>query len=74
MIRDPSDGSVREKREVDIGIPTSETPAPQPGITSGLPPITKNADQLARLEKAREWLKNHLHRKPVVEQGNEDEK
>jgi hypothetical protein len=77
MIRDPSDGSVREPKETEsadsfsaysdytpVTVRSHTTPP-----TSGLPPLTKNVDQLARLERDREWLKNYLHRKPVVEQG-----
>jgi hypothetical protein len=57
MIRDPSDGSVREKPET--GIPASRIAGSGPVIdtsTSGLP-ITK-ADY--RLEESRKWLKEYV--------------
>ena len=44
MIRDPSDGSVKEKTKIDM--------------TSGLSTSKVNAEELARLERSREWLKN----------------
>lgn len=73
MIRDPSDGSVREKpavehqpkplaqKEIADGKPVLDT------ATSGLPAASaRDADRHAR---SREWLKNYLHRKT---QGNPD--
>lgn len=49
MIRDPSDGSVREPRRP---------------MVSGLPePDKKAADELARLQRDREWLKDYFKRK-----------
>jgi hypothetical protein len=56
MIRDPSDGSVRERPPIETG-------------TSGLPVAKPDAKETARLENAREWLKNYLHRKP---EGTDD--
>lgn len=53
MIRDPSDGSVREKPVA--GIPTSEMPVPKPGLVSGLPSVKPS--EAERLEEVREWLK-----------------
>jgi hypothetical protein len=50
MIRDPSDGSVREK-------PVLET------ATSGLPINRSKAEYLARLEKSRDWLKQYFEPK-----------
>lgn len=52
MIRDPSDGSVREKPVVDA-------------TTTGLAPaITKEEKtELKRLESSREWLKEYQSRK-----------
>ena len=48
MIRDPSDGSVREKPVLDTN-------------TSGLAPaMTKQqAEELARLERSRQWLSQY---------------
>ena len=53
MIRDPSDGSVREPKKPDLGIPTS-----------GLAPIDKDqANEAARLKRLREWLEEYRMRK-----------
>jgi hypothetical protein len=56
MIRDPSDGTVREKPMAmsEPGIaglsPVIET------TTSGLPTPSSRSDYLARLDRSREWL------------------
>lgn len=62
MIRDPSDGSVRELNKPEARIPVSETRVIDP-TTSGLQTGSEKPENLARLEKSREWLKNYLHRK-----------
>ena len=55
MIRDPSDGTVREpakeaaKSVIETGI-------------SGLATDKLKADEAARLERARDWLKNYFNR------------
>ncbi len=49
MIRDPSDGSVREKKPIE--------PA------TGLREPKDRADYLERLNKSREWLKEYKSRK-----------
>jgi hypothetical protein len=54
MIRDPSDGTVKEKQERSV----LSSPA------SGLPITKGNADEIARLEKSREWLKTYMERTP----------
>lgn len=46
MIRDPSDGSVREK-------PVLQTE------TTGLPVTKEQAEELARLERSRQWLSKY---------------
>lgn len=56
MIRDPSDGSIKEK--VDVGIPTSET--------SGLPITKDKPDEVVRLEKSREWLKTYWAKRSLA--------
>jgi len=63
MIRDPSDGSVREERRAEkpsgaraVHIPTSE-----PGMTSGLAP--DNSNRAERLKTSREWLKDYHEQK-----------
>jgi len=59
MIRDPSDGSVREAPSA-IGKPIAK---PTPGPDTGTRQPTR-ADAQERLEKSREWLKKyHLERK-----------
>lgn len=53
MIRDPSDGSVREPKKPDLGMPTS-----------GLAPIDKDqANEAARLKRSREWLEEYYKRR-----------
>jgi len=60
MIRDPSDGSVREAPKIEVGIPTTlETGIP----ASGLREPSKRGDVQARLEASREWLKTYFQRK-----------
>lgn len=63
MIRDPSDGSVRNphgesplSREV---VPTREPRAPD----SGLPDASTKPERQARLERSREWLKQYHAKK-----------
>ena len=51
MIRDPSDGSVKEPKKVDVALPDSS-----------LAPSKVDAAERAKLEKARDWLKD-WHRK-----------
>jgi hypothetical protein len=76
MIRDPSDGSVKpdfddrmereEARQIgrqairSIGI---ETRPVIDTTTSGLPTGSSKPENIARLEKSREWLKGYFHRK-----------
>lgn len=50
MIRDPSDGTVREKPVIDTG-------------TTGLAITKEKKDELKRLEASREWLKEYQARK-----------
>jgi hypothetical protein len=57
MIRDPSDGSVREKPPIDTG-------------TSGLPMTSAKADYLARLAKSHEWLTNYLKAKEATHEAD----
>ena len=59
MIRDPSDGSVREKQE-----PSKSTAPPIAGEssvieakTSGLPLESQRAAYQEKLERSREWLR-----------------
>lgn len=60
MIRDPSDGSVRE----EINLPANETSAIAPktsaaGITTALPPLPTDAKESSRLKASRDWLKQY---------------
>lgn len=87
MIRDPSDGSVREKSEVvqstteptasglrslDVELAAlgsisienyNETNDLISTSTSGLPLASTKPENIAKLERSREWLENYLHRK-----------
>jgi hypothetical protein len=54
MIRDPSDGSVKEAPQSETFC--SETKVPESSISG----LTKaQADELERLNKSREWLKEY---------------
>lgn len=57
MIRDPSDGSVREAPETVTGIPVSK-PVLETG-TSGLQTGSQKPENIARLERSREWLRQY---------------
>jgi hypothetical protein len=74
LIRDPSDGSVREpqKPAPDLGasqniaerMPNSDAALAGAGpifdtTTSGLPTGSSKPENIARLEKSREWLENY---------------
>jgi hypothetical protein len=62
MIRDPSDGSVRETPAV--GIPMTLPKAEPDGVVpSGLPTASSKPAMQAKLEKSRAWLKDYHSRK-----------
>jgi hypothetical protein len=67
MIRDPSDGSVREKQKVSDTHLKPKTVVETNGLidagTSGLPLASTRPENIAKLERSREWLKNYLHRR-----------
>lgn len=78
MIRDPSDGSVRdaearkhealkrqqeEMRECNLPTPENSVPAE---YTSGLQTGSTKPENLARLEKSREWMKEFNAKKGQV--------
>ena len=75
MIRDPSDGSVREPPKAEVGIPTSK---PAPGPDTGIRQPTRT-DAQERLERSRQWLKDYYASKDgeksddLVRSGNESE-
>jgi len=85
MIRDPSDGSVREPQKPAPDVQTSQNTAERmpnsdaawsgadPVIettTSGLQTGSSKPENLARLEKAREWIKDY--RAGKFKKGNEN--
>ena len=79
MIRDPSDGSVKEKPAVGITTTSGITPVIDTS-TSGLPITKAKADYLARLAKSHEWLKeyrkavddtNRMNDKGEIPEGSE---
>lgn len=56
MIRDPSDGSVREE--------PSKVKAPQKQVmTSGLPISKENLKEIERLGKSREWIREYFKKR-----------
>jgi len=59
MIRDPSDGSVREARtQAPLAKPEPDFPVGQ--IATGLPMLSREQlDEASRLERSREWLKHY---------------
>jgi len=68
MIRDPSDGSVRPQKsapEFASSLPSGESdPLVTPVSTgadtnSGLPLASTKPENVAKLEKAREWLRDY---------------
>jgi hypothetical protein len=61
MIRDPSDGSVREAPQADLK-PAGRTPGPDTGLRQ---PTRTEAQE--RLERSREWLRDYRAKK---ERGN----
>jgi hypothetical protein len=61
MIRDPSDGSVRPpivKKALEAAVEFINDDLAKANADLGFPPVPK--DELARLEKAREWLKTYF--------------
>jgi len=61
MIRDPSDGSVRDvtaPEANEINQLAAKT-AVSVTIPSGLPTASTRPQMIAKLEKSREWLKNY---------------
>jgi hypothetical protein len=62
MIRDPSDGSVKEKRPDDKQDVISSGPVIDAN-TSGLPITKAKANYLERLAKSHEWLTDYLKSK-----------
>lgn len=62
MIRDPSDGTVREVDHQPKPLETKPYASERPVLittTSGLPDASTKPDRIARLEKSREWLKQY---------------
>lgn len=76
MIRDPSDGSVREKPAEEISFAANEInavvpKAPAEEISSGLPFGSTKSKDLARLERSREWLKQYRKAADAVNRMND---
>jgi len=76
MIRDPSDGSVKEAPVVNKSLttPTRKKSLQVPVIetaTSGLPLGSSKPENIAKLEKSREWLKAYHSGK--LKQADEQE-
>jgi hypothetical protein len=68
MIRDPSDGSVRETPNSEAGIPVPKS-APDTGIRQ-----PSRTDAQERLERSREWLKQyHATKETTHARGNSSE-
>jgi len=64
MIRDPSDGSVKEITPDANEINTlAAKPASKEIIPSGLPTASARSAMQAKLERSREWLKDYHARK-----------
>lgn len=57
MIRDPSDGTVRNPHGESPSSRSEQSGRVAEGANSGLPTDKLKAEELARLERAREWLK-----------------
>lgn len=75
MIRDPSDGTVREVPKVEVGIPATRPtngiiPA-MPGPDTGIRQPTRT-DAQQRLEKWRKWLKDYHAKKETAHAGGND--
>ena len=69
MIRDPSDGTVREAPKPEVGIPVSK---PAPGPDTGIRQPTRT-DAQERLERSREWLRDYRAKKEQTNaRGNDD--
>lgn len=70
MIRDPSDGSVKEitpdANEINT-VPAKKLPE---GITSGLPFGSTKPENIARLERSREWLRKYRTNPEIVARQN----
>lgn len=67
MIRDPSDGSVKDDVETQAKMAiaiekTNENKSLLATSTSGLPLGSTRPDQIERLNKSREWLKEYRTR------------
>jgi len=61
MIRDPSDGSVREPQKPATRKESLQVPVVKESLApaSGLPFGSSKPENIAKLEKSREWLKGY---------------
>jgi hypothetical protein len=69
MIRDPSDGSVREKRPDSSDLSRPPMTGEIPAMTSALSTPPKDAKEAARLEKSRKFVRDYHAGKRSPEQG-----
>ena len=80
MIRDPSDGTVREATPKEINLQPNEANGlaaekPSEEIASGLPPEERASKEYAkRLKYWRGWLQNYHQEKSHARRGNSNEK
>jgi hypothetical protein len=58
MIRDPSDGSVREKPKLQMAVDASPSQGILKGPVSGLRQPTRT-DAQERMDRSREWLRQY---------------
>jgi len=70
MIRDPSDGSVKDLPAKSVREQAGTAPS-RLGSASGLPFASTKPEQQARLEKSREWLKQY--RSKAKPEGGEND-
>jgi hypothetical protein len=61
MIRDPSDGSVREHRQEPLK--SNDVSPKKASFDTGLPTGSQKPKNIARLEASRAWLKDYHARK-----------
>lgn len=69
MIRDPSDGSVREPRSAeDASKMRAPAIGPALALASGLPAGSTKPEQIARLEESRRWVRDYHAKKSNAKQ------
>ncbi len=66
MIRDPSDGSVREVRHHPGPLKSNDVLPENTGFDTGLPPASQKPKNIQRLEASRVWLKSYHAKKAEI--------